>query len=62
MIPFVPGPPPPGAMVESPARKIRAIAPSSKIGAARDEAAIAAEKITVDIFMVVIYDRRATGQ
>lgn len=58
VVPFVPAPPPPGAIVESPMRKILGIARSSKTGAAQTLAARAAKRTAVEVFMIAAFGMR----
>lgn len=51
-VPFVPLPLPPGAMVESPARKILGVVRSSRMGAAHTVAAIAKNGTVDKDFMI----------
>jgi hypothetical protein len=54
-VPFVPAPPPPGAMVESPMRKILGIACSSRTGAAKTLVAMAAKRTAVEVFIIAVF-------
>ena len=55
-VPFVPLPPPPGTMVESPARKILGVARSSRMGVAYTMAAIAKNGTVDKDFMIEAWE------